>query len=359
MAETPDIEPALVVDGDRDSDVATQPVVGNAAHDPVLTDNGADSEPMQHPLVRDLMLNPTRWRLWPALAVLRWLQQRIGSNPPRLVFRGRASLSFATSEVSDLVIGESRFDLSLNAPGLATAGSPLPASDVSRIIEDHRAGGALSEWLDGPTDRLMHALESMQAQVDPAFALMTGGQVEALMMVSNIVGDSVPLGAGPGGDLYLPEGHEPLGAVGLAGLFLGPVSAAGLEGVFRAFTGLPVRIEEFTGATIPTARPARTGGPFGRMLGAQCRLPSAGVEIHMEGGARPEAQDWARSPIRRGSLWLLALSYIGSPTPEATLFLWLDGDNAPPAALDGATALGGLAVLGPTDEPVRLPLGRA
>ena len=269
----------------------------------------------------------------------------------------RASLSFATSEVSDLVIGEGRIELVLNAPGLATAGSSMPTTDIARIIQDQRQGGALSDWLDGPTDLLMHALESMQAQIDPAFSLMTGSKIEAFMMVANIVGRSVPLGAGPDGDLYLPAGQEPLGAVGLAGLFLGPVSAAGLEGLFRAFTNLPVRIDEFTGATIPTARPARIGGPFGRMLGVECHLPSAGVEIHIEGNGAPEAREWVRNPIRRASLWLLAQSYIGSPSPEASLFLWLDGGNAPPATLDGDAALGGLAVLGSSDGSVRLPIG--
>ena len=353
MAELPEIESALSID---DGTAPTR-AVREKSRDPMLTENGAGSQATDHPLVQDLMLNPTRWRLWPAIAVLRWLQGRIGPNAPRIVFRSRASLSFASSEISDIVFGEDTIDLILNAPGLTTAGSSMPASDIARIIEDQRRGGAIGYWLDAPTDLFLHALESMQVQVDPAFSLMTGSRIEAFMMVANTVGRSVPLGAAPEGDLYLPEGHEPLGAVGLAALFLGPVTAAGLGGLFRAFTDLAVRVEEFTGATIPTARPSRVGGLFGRILGASCHLPSAGVEVHLEGGAIRKAQEWARNPIRRASLWLLALAYIGSPSPEPSLFLWLDGDNAPPAALDGDAALGGLAVLGTSEGPVRLPLG--
>ena len=109
----------------------------------------------------------------------------------------------------------------------------------------------------------------------------------------------------------------------LAGLFLGPVSAAGLRGIFGALTGLTVRTNEFTGAEIDIARPARIGESMGLMLGTSCRLPAAGVEIHIEGSNRPEAQAWAREATRRASLHLLATAYIGAPSPSARLYLWL------------------------------------
>ena len=95
---------------------------------------------------------------------------------------------------------------------------------------------------------------------------------------------------------------------------------------------------------------------MGLILGACCELPCAGVEIHIEGGAHREAPAWARSAARRRSLHLLATAYIGAVSPEARLFLMLDSTNAPPAALGKDTTLGGLAVLGTSDVPVRLPL---
>ena len=105
-----------------------------------------------------------------------------------------------------------------------------------------------------------------------------------------------------------------------------------------------------------TAGPACVGAPMGLSLGMSCELPSAGVEIHIEGGTHREAPVWARSAARRRSLHLLATAYIGAVSPKARLFLWLDGINAPPAALGKDTTLGGLAVLGTSDVPVRLPL---
>lgn len=327
------------------------------ATDMRATDNGDQAgTPMNHPLVHDLLINPTRWRLWPAIAVLRWVQRRMQPSSARIVFRSQPSLSFATSEIHDVAIRQDRIELILNAAGLASAGSPLPTSDIARIIADKRAGGALSDWLDGPADRFIHVLESVLVQNAPAYSLMTGDKIEAFMIASRIVGRSTPLSAASGGRLYGSPGLEPEGAIGLAGLFLGPTSAAGLKGVVEAFTGLPTRIEEFTGATVPTARPARLGRPFGLMLGAACQLPAAGVEIHLQGGADPAAKDWARDPERRASLHILATAYIGSPTPAASRFLWLDGDIVPPAALDGGAALGGLSVLGKTSDAVRLPL---
>ncbi len=318
--------------------------------------NPAGSDhPDQHPLVRDLLLHPYRWRIWPAVAILRWLQRRM-SNAPRLVFRSQPSLSFAASEVRDLRLHDDRMDLVLNAPGLATAGSPLPASDIARIIADDYEGGALGTWLDGPGDRFMHLLEDVQMRSNTAFALGAGGRVEAFALIRDLVGRSAPLNAGGNGTLDTTNGQEPDGALALAALFLGPVSASGLRGLVQAFTRLPARVVEFAGARIATARPARVGAPMGLMLGVRCELPSAGVDIHIEGGTHPEAPAWAGSARRRRSLHLLATAYIGAVSPEARLYLWLDGANVPPAALGKDTALGGLAVLGTSAVPVRLPL---
>ena len=316
---------------------------------------GAEPE-WSHPLVQDLLLNPTRWRIWPAVALLRWLQRRTGRQGLRLVYRSQPSLSFVGSEVNDVGMREDCLELTLNSPGLATAGSSLPAADIARIIADQREGGGLSAWLDGPGDLYMQVLEAMQAQSNTAFALMIGGRISAHDFAADIVGRTATLAAGPGGALYDCRGYEPEGAVGLAGLFLGPITASGLGELFRAFTGLPVRVEEFAGAEVTTARPARVGRPMGMMLGATCRLPSAGVEVHIEGGSEPRSQEWARDPVRRWSLHLLALSYVGVPSPVVRLFLWLDAENAPPAALDGSAAFGGLVLLGEAGLPVKFPL---
>ena len=172
----------------------------------------------EHPLVNELMLHPYRWRIWPAVAVLRWLQGLL-PNAPRLVFRSHPSLSFAGSEVHDLTIDDNRIGLVLNTPGLATDGSPLPASDIARIIADRHEGGALSAWLDGPGDRFMHLLEEAQRRSNAAFALVAGGGVEALALTRDLVGRSAPLNAGPDRSLGTADDADPEGAVGLAGLF--------------------------------------------------------------------------------------------------------------------------------------------
>jgi len=314
-----------------------------------------DAEHADHPLIRDLALHPYRWRIWSAVAILRWLQRRMPSAP-RLVFRSKPSLSFAASEVRDLLFREDRIELVLNAPGLATAGSPLPASDIAGVIADDHQGGAMGAWLDGPGDRFMHLLEDVQRRSNPAFALVAGGGVEAFALTRDLVGRSVPLSAGRNGALRAAGEEEPEGAVALAALFLGPVSATGLGALFHAFTGLPARVVEFAGATITTARPARLGATVGLMLGTRAELAAAAVEVHIDGGSNPQAPEWARTETRRRSLHHLAAAYIGAASPEARLFLCLDGENAPAAVLGEDTTLGGLAILGNSDASVRLPL---
>lgn len=335
-----------------DEDDTGTPVV---TEDAGVTEDGSVPHPDEHPLVRDLMLHPYRWKIWPAVAVLRWLQ-RLMPTKPRLVFRSHPSQSFAGSEVRDLVFDENTINLVLNAPGLATAGSPLPASDIARIIADYHEGGALSAWLDGPGDQFMHLMEEAQRRSNAAYALLAGGGVEAFALTRDLVGRSTPLVAGANRALQAANDKEPEGAIALAGLFLGPVSATGLRALFHAYTGLPARVEEFAGGEIATARPARMGAPMGLMLGISCELPAAGVEVHIEGGVREEAREWAQAETRRQSLHLLARAYVGAPSPEVRLFLWLEGGNVPPATLGNGTALGGLAVLGTSDDPVCLPL---
>ena len=331
-------------------------MVPQAVEEPASTVQENAVEAMGHPLVQDLMLNPAGWRIWPAVAVLRWLQNRSERVGRRLVYRSQPSLGFAGSEINDVAIREGHLELTLNAPGLAAAGSPLPTSDIARIIADKRNGGALSAWLDGPCDLFMQVLEATLAQFNAPFALITGGHVDAFMLLADVVGRSAPLSAGADGALFETRQRIPEGAVGLAGLFVGPTSASGLAGLFRAYTGLAVRIAEFAGGDVAIARPSRVGQRMGMLLGAECRLPSAGVEIHIEGGSNPDAQKWAREPIRRRSLHLLAQSYLGGPLVAVRVFLWLDPGNAPPAALADSAAFGGLAVLGPAEIRVGLPL---
>ncbi len=316
----------------------------------------ASPEAMSHPLVQDLLLNPAKWRIWPALAVLRWLLRRSSGGARSIMFRSKPSLNFPTSEIDDVAIDGGRIELTLNAPGLAATGTPLPTADIERIIHDRRDGGGLGYWLDGTGDRFMHALEAAFARNNAEFALATGGRIEALNAVSSVVGKSAPLAAQKGGVLADTERHEPLGAVGLCALFLGPVSASGLVAVMRAFTELPVRITEFAGAKVLTLRPARLGRRIGNILGAQCWVPAAGIEIQINGGHNPEALQWARDPVRRSALRMLAVAYIGSTQPAARLYLRLEPGNVPPAAFDGGTVLGGLAVLGNPSEAVRVPL---
>jgi predicted component of type VI protein secretion system len=272
------------------------------------------------------------------------------------MYRSTPSLKFSSSEINDIAIDLDGAELTLAAPGIAAPGSPLPTTDIARIVEDRRRGGALATWLDGIGDRFMHALEAAQVRSNAAFALATGGQIEAVRVIANLAGRSAPLAARAGGKLFDTSREVPEGAVGLAGLFLGPISAAGLAQLFQAFTGLPTRVEEFSGAEVLILTPVRIGGPMRRMLGSKCHLPAAGIEIIVDGGCRPEAQEWARNLMRRRALRLLATSFIGSPSPVASLFLELAPDNAPPAALDGGSALGGLAILGKAEQPVRFPL---
>lgn len=312
----------------------------------------------EHPLVRELLLTPGHWHTWPAVAVLRWmLRQTASADTHRLVYRSKPSLDFPPGEVDEVELtGSGVVGLTLRAPGIAAPGSPLPTSDILRIIQDMRRGGALAPWLDGFGNRFMQAVETAQAQNNAAFALAIGGEIPTLRAVSNLVGRSAPLASDDAGSLDSTWNKAPRGALGLAPFFLGGVSAAGLTDLFAAFTGKGARVVEFAGSEVAVARPARIGvGAFGAVLGTRCRLASAGVDVVLEGGDDAASLKWASEPPRRRSLYDLATSYIGSPSPAARCYLEVDGAVVPPAALDIAE-LGGVAVLGRSTDPVRLPL---
>ena len=358
----------LPVDTSDPPDVSAAPDLsgGKVAPKPPPPAEAATSKPPQgtrrisldHPLVQDLIFSPRHWRIWPTVAVLRWVLRQAPVGMRRLVYRSLPTLSFATAEIEDVAIqtaGAGSIELTMGAAGIANDGSPLPSSDIARIIANRERGGGLAQWLDMPGDRFMHQAEFSLARHSAAFALATGGDIRAVSSTADLVGRSAPLTADPGGVLMNTWKREPVGAVGLAAMFMGNVSATGLAGVLGAFTSLSVLIEEFAGAEVPILRSTRVGGRFGGMLGRKCVLPSAGVGIVVRGGSRVHAQEWAQQPRRRTSLYRLAHAYIGSHVPRARIYLTLDADNAPPAKL-GHAALGGLAVLGKASKNVRLPL---
>lgn len=309
-----------------------------------------------HPLAQDLLLDPSRWQIWPAVAVLRWLYRNAGDGARQIFYRSRVSLAFSGSEIADVAVREGGMDLTLNAPGLAALGSSLPTSDIDRIIRDQRQGGGIAAWLDGPGDRFMQAVEAAETRNNAGFALSKGGGIEALRILGDLIGRTAVLEARPGGALLGSGAREPEGTAGLSRLFIGPISASGLASLFEAVTNLPVTVREFSGAEVPVRSPARVGMPFGRILGSRCHLATAGVEVFIDGGTKPEAQEWARDPIRRRSLHYLYAAYVGSDSPSVQIFLRLASGNASPSALDGAATLGGAAVLGEADRAVRIPL---
>ena len=317
-----------------------------------------DLSALQHPLAQDLLLSPTAWTLWPAVAVLRWLIRANTGPEGALVYRSHPSLAFAAAEVMDVELRDDGVDLTLTAPGLAAPGSILPSVDIARIAADKRmpGGGALAAWLDGPGDRFMQAVEAGQMRYNTAFAFATGrGTVPSHRLAASIVGATAPLAADRDGRLMNAFDREPEGAIGLAAAFLGVPSAAGLTAAVEAYTGLPARVEEFTGAEVRVLRPARMGGPLTRILGRRCETPSAGVDVIVEGGERPEGAALARQRSRRLALGELCTSYIGSPSVQARLAVELDPPVVEPACL-GQAEFGGLAVLGQPEERIRIPL---
>ena len=335
---------------------------------PEAAGNGADraaastdalTDRLGHPLIRDLLVNPTSWRIWPAVALLRWMIRGSSSNR-RLVYRSHPSLAFSPSPVHDVGLAQDRIELTLASPGLASPGSPLPTAEVDRIVRDTRApgGGAMLAWLDGLTDRLMQVVEEAETKANAAFCLAMGGQVESVRGVSQIVGGSAPLNARADGSLspVSAADEEPSGAVGLGRMFLGPVSAAGLEAIVNAFTALPVRVEEFVPTTMPASNRVRFGGRLGDgVLGRTCEVAVGGVDVVLDGTADPAATQWTRV-ARVRSLHTLCGSYIGSSSPTANVLLDLDARHIRPAALDGAATLGMLSVLGSGQGRLRIRL---
>ena len=290
---------------------------------------------LRHPLVQDLLLNPTRWRLWPAMAILRWLQRQMRKNSIRIVYRTRPTLSFPASEIADIYfVRPNELQIVVNALGLANAGSALPSADIARIIADYRSGGALSLWLDMVADRMLHAAETSVARSVSPFACAMGGFPEADSVLPSLVGhDGVLAESRPDGlSLSRRAGARRLTALGA--LFLGVPTAHGLARAFEGFTSLHARVIEFTGAPLDVSRPARLGAGFGRVLGSRRIVAEAGVTVRLNDGPTCEdAVAWASDPVRIRSLYELARTYIGDASPEPSIELVVRIDElSPPRA---------------------------
>jgi len=331
-------------------------------HAPRDADNGAAAEDTagteaSHPLAQDLLLNPKRWSVWPAVAVLRWLLRESRGKRRGLVYRSKPSLSFSSAEIEDVLLNAETLDILLTAPGLATWGTALPAVDVARIVADYRppGRGAMAVWLDGPGDRLMQAVEMAKSRFSASFTLATGGAFAMSMMTAELAGRTAPLKAAPGHRLAGEVEADADGAIALAAYFLGPPSAAGLAALVRAFTGLPARVREFAGTTVRILRPIRFGQPLLRMLGENCEFSASGLEIVIDGGVEESAPRWAKDWIRRNSLHRLCREYIGMPSIAFRIYLDLAPENTEPATL-GRTDFGGMAVLGQPSARTIVPL---
>ena len=303
---------------------------------------------LRHPLVQDLLLNPTRWRLWPAMAIIRWLQRQMRKNRIRIVYRTRPTLSFPGSEIADIYfVRPNELQLVVNALGLANAGSALPSADIARVIADHRAGGALALWLDMVADRMLHAAEASVAQSVSPFACAMGGFPEADSMLPSLVGHDGVVSE------TRPDGLSPSRRAGarrltaLGALFLGVPTAHGLARAFEGFTSLHARVIEFTGAPLEVSRPARLGAGFGRVLGSRRIVAEAGVTVRLNDGPTCEdAVAWASDPVRIRSLYELARAYIGDASPEPSIELVVRTEELSPLAPGSRNALlGGCAML--------------
>ena len=307
-----------------------------------------DKAALRHPLVQDLLLNPSRWRLWPAMAIIRWLQRQMRRNRIRIVYRTRPSLSFPASEIAGIYfVRPNELQVVVNALGLANAGSALPSADIARVIADYRSGGGLALWLDMVADRMLHAAETSVAQSASPFACAMGGFPEADSVLPSIVGHEGVLAESRHDGLSLSRGAGARRLTALGALFLGVRTAHGLARAFEGFTSLHVRVVEFTGAPLDVSRPARLGAGFERVLGSRRIVPEAGVTVRLNDGPTCEdAVAWASNPVRIRSLYELARAYIGDPSPEPSIELVVRTDELSPLQPGARNALlGGCAML--------------
>lgn len=315
---------------------------------------------LRHPLVQDLLLNPTRWRLWPAMAIIRWLQRQMRKNRIRIVYRTRPTLSFPASEIADIYfVRPNELQIVVNALGLANAGSALPSADIARVIADHRSGGGLALWLDMVADRMLHAAEASVAQSVSPFACAMGGFPEAASTLPSLVGHDGVVSE------TRPDGLSPSRRAGarrltaLGALFLGIPTAHGLARAFEGFTSLHARVIEFTGAPLEVSRPARLGAGFGRVLGSRRVVAEAGVTVRLNDGPTCEdAVAWASDPVRIRSLHELARAYIGDASPEPSIELVVRTEELSPLEPGSRNSLlGGCAMLNlPRTERTTLEL---
>ncbi|MYE22976.1 MAG: hypothetical protein F4Y01_03380 [Gammaproteobacteria bacterium] len=320
---------------------------------------GAAGEAMHaNPLVQDFLLDPTSWPIWAAVALMRSVMEQAPSIE-RLFYRSKPTLGFSGSEIQDVGIAEGAIHLVLSAPGLAAPGSALPLPDVARIVADtyRPDGGAIAYWLDGMVDRLMQVVEAAEARTNAAFALATGADLQVVDSVLKLAGMSAPLRAKPGGVLQDSFSEEGEPVPGLARMFAGQATAAGLQSLVSGFTDLPAAVEEFIGVDMPVINPLRVGAVLGgQAVGRECTVGAAGVNVILDGTEDPDAVEWVRDPARGLSLANLCEAYVGARVPRVFLFVELAPQFIPQAELGGDTAFGRAPLLGSADEAMRVPI---
>ena len=325
---------------------------------PPEREQGAETEgeALAHPLVQSVLLEPCLWRLWSAVAVLRWLEARTRVRNLRVVYRSKPSLSFPPSEIHDIALTRGQIQVVINALGVASSGSPLPSSDVMRVIADYRANGALSLWLDAITDRLAHAAESSMRASVASFASAIGAPIAAHLSLGVVCGTDAPLSATPAGALLRPRRHNARGALALGALFLGAPSAHGLARLIEALTGLHARVEEFAEGEMLVAMQMHVGSALPAIPGERASVAASALEVHINDVERPlDAFALALNRVRLRALEEAALAYIGDSSPAVRFVLWVRGDDVRTASL-GSRALLGCSFVPGTVKARRLAL---
>ena len=317
--------------------------------DPPQPSVRARPHPTEQPVVQSLLLHPARWEIWPALAVLRWMQRQMRREHVNVCFRAKPRLAFAPSEIDDISLrSPGEIEVVINALGLASTGSALPSADIARIIADQRSGGASAAWLDLATDRLMHAAEASMRRSACAFSWATGGRSEASRVLPALVGRDAMLAHTRAGQLRSAGRRTTERLDGLSAPFAPSTpSAAGLARAVEAYTGLETQVRECTGAELEVARPARIRGPRARILGRRRRSAAAGVAVRLDARAAEErGVEWAADETRVDALYELSRTYIGDSAPIPSLEITVaPGALAPARPGDPHAVLGRSAVL--------------
>lgn len=311
------------------------------------------------PLAPELLTHPYNFNFYQAVLIFLWLADK-ANWVRRIRFKSLHGLGFPASDLIDVTIPPSRdmpIEMTVSFLGLVSHGSIVPTPYIEYMIEDqYKSDGALLDFLDIFNDRILSLLVKSKLRRKLSLSLQVQTIPPVTRFLSALTGPAVPVGV---------DKHDRLASIStleveksqkgvqnkvrwprclLLSSFLTRhvASANSLAKLLFAYTGIPVRVEEFEGScrALSTRQLTVMGKrgynrSLGRTftLGHKVWLGDSGINIIFEVYKRKNGIRWFADRVKILNLKQLVMLHLGFPCITFNFLFILGGKDIPPLKL--------------------------